>query len=528
MSSETLTPQKPDTSAQPADRLLRPDDLRDWFLQHAGAISVDTKQTAGSEWSEHFRHLREQALQNLANVNFPGRKTESWRYTSIQPLIAAINALSVESTALSADKLATQAEEPTSQQSIDGADEDQAEAAHTDKVAALIDQADLIIRLDGDGLSSLQSTSEEATNLFSATLRQDAAGHSTSMAEYSQLSASGTSKDVGTSGMIGVYGDRVPIGYYPFVDLNTAFLSNYLEIDCVAADAETTAPTQERVLKILLLNETTGSSGDRSDFLFQNHSRVLLKLGRFARVELTEVLTDAAAGSEAEQRNGTFDSLVLEASLDDSSVLHHYRFSAVAAQHSSYSAGFVKLGRDARYLFNGQSTGSALCRTDLTVNLAASGAYAAINATMLLSGERRCDYHTCLEHSAAHAESDEQVRSLVDDSARAVFNGRIYIHPHAQKTRAEMNNRNLLMSPKAEVDTKPELEIYADDVLCAHGATIGQLDAGAVFYCKSRGIDEQDARALLSEAFIVETINLMPGQAQQNLALGILKEFQKR
>jgi Fe-S cluster assembly protein SufD len=117
------------------------------------------------------------------------------------------------------------------------------------------------------------------------------------------------------------------------------------------------------------------------------------------------------------------------------------------------------------------------------------------------------DYHTCVEHAVPHCTTDEVFRGIVADEARAVFNGRIHIHPDAQKTRAELSNRNLLTSAHAEVDTKPELEIYADDVQCAHGATVAQLDDTSLHYLRTRGIAEDEARVMLSFGFINEVID---------------------
>jgi Fe-S cluster assembly protein SufD len=125
----------------------------------------------------------------------------------------------------------------------------------------------------------------------------------------------------------------------------------------------------------------------------------------------------------------------------------------------------------------------------------------------LLRKEEHVDYHTCIEHASPHCTTDEVFRGIIGDSASAVFNGRIHIHPDAQKTRAELSNRNLLTSAQAEINTKPELEIYADDVQCAHGATIAQLDPQMMHYLKTRGISSEEAEIMLSYGFINEVID---------------------
>jgi len=118
--------------------------------------------------------------------------------------------------------------------------------------------------------------------------------------------------------------------------------------------------------------------------------------------------------------------------------------------------------------------------------------------------------HATVEHTLPHGQTVENVRGIVGGEAKAVFNGRIHIHPHAQKTDAQLNNRNLLLSNRAEVDTKPDLEIYADDVRCAHGATVAQMEEKALYYLQSRGIDRRRAQAMLTFGFINELLEQMP------------------
>jgi len=136
-----------------------------------------------------------------------------------------------------------------------------------------------------------------------------------------------------------------------------------------------------------------------------------------------------------------------------------------------------------------------------------------LNVIYLLDGRELFDLHSSFEHTAAHGTSDQNIRCIVADHANAVFNGRIHIHRDAQKILASMNNRNLLMSDDAQVNTKPELEIYADDVRCAHGVTIAEIDEEAMFYLQSRGISRSDAQVMLSFGFINELVDQMPNIA---------------
>ena len=136
------------------------------------------------------------------------------------------------------------------------------------------------------------------------------------------------------------------------------------------------------------------------------------------------------------------------------------------------------------------------------------------------------DYHTNIQHWVPHCTSNEIFRGIISDQAKAVFNGRIHIHPQAQKTLAELSNKNLLTSNKAEINTKPELEIYADDVKCAHGATVSQLNANALYYLQSRGVSRADAQVMMSFGFINELLQAVEQEAvRQYLSPKLAKLF---
>jgi Fe-S cluster assembly protein SufD len=157
--------------------------------------------------------------------------------------------------------------------------------------------------------------------------------------------------------------------------------------------------------------------------------------------------------------------------------------------------------------------GSELKRIDLAVEYTGPGAHCDLNGIYLLRGSEHVDYHSTIEHAVPHCTTDEVFRGIIGDEARAVFNGRIHIHPDAQKTRAELSNKNLLTSASAEINTKPELEIYADDVQCAHGATVAQLDEGMLHYLRTRGVGRDEAEVMLSYGFINELVEALDNEA---------------
>ena len=160
--------------------------------------------------------------------------------------------------------------------------------------------------------------------------------------------------------------------------------------------------------------------------------------------------------------------------------------------------------------------GSELSRLDVDIIHAAEHAHAKMNAVYLLGYKEHFDLHTNIEHTMPNGTSEENARGIVGDKARATFNGRIHIHRDAQKTLAELNNRNLLLSRGGQINTKPELEIYADDVQCAHGATVAEISDEALYYLLSRGINKSKALVMLNFGFIQELVNQMPNKALAN------------
>jgi Fe-S cluster assembly protein SufD len=171
--------------------------------------------------------------------------------------------------------------------------------------------------------------------------------------------------------------------------------------------------------------------------------------------------------------------------------------------------------------------GGKLRRHDLIVKLLGEGANTVMNGICITQAEQHYDNHSIIEHVAPHCDSEQTYRSMAAGESQSVFNGRILIHRNAQKSNANMSNKNLLLSAGAEIDTKPELEIYADDVKCAHGATIGQLDKEALFYLVSRGIDKEEAASMLSLGFINELVQRIPVEALKAIVLERIKLFLK-
>jgi len=191
----------------------------------------------------------------------------------------------------------------------------------------------------------------------------------------------------------------------------------------------------------------------------------------------------------------------------------HYKLQEESIKAFHVATLQVHQGRDSRFASHSISFGGQLVRNDINVLLDAEGAGCTLNGLFMASGRQHVDYHTRVDHAKPNGTSEEVYKGILDGRARGVFNGRVKVHPDAQKTDARQSNKNLLLSRDAEIDTKPELEIYADDVKCSHGATVGQLDEHVLYYLRSRGIGEAQARGLLTYGFakdILDRVDLAP------------------
>ena len=240
---------------------------------------------------------------------------------------------------------------------------------------------------------------------------------------------------------------------------------------------------------------------------FSVNARLLVVLESGAEATLVEHYDSAT------DVQNSFTNAVTEIRLGANAQLQHYRLQLMQEDALHVGAVHTDLGRDARYQSFHVSLGSRLSRNDLVVNHTEGGSHCEMHGVYVPQHQQLVDFHSCIEHAVAHCTSNEIFRGIMNDSAKAVFNGRIHIHPQAQKTLAELSNKNLLLTNKAEINTKPELEIYADDVKCAHGATVAQLEEKALFYLQSRGISRDEAEVMLSFGFINELLEAQPHDA---------------
>ncbi|MGO9010930.1 MAG: Fe-S cluster assembly protein SufD [Bryobacteraceae bacterium] len=201
-----------------------------------------------------------------------------------------------------------------------------------------------------------------------------------------------------------------------------------------------------------------------------------------------------------------FTNAVTEIVAGEGAVVDHYKVQRELPEAFHVATMQVALGRSANFTTHNISLGGALVRNDIGVTMS-EGAEATVNGLYLVNGTEHVDNHTVIDHAKPHGTSHELYKGILDGHASAVFNGRIIVRKDAQKTDSKQTNKNLVLSDDAVIDTKPELQILADDVRCTHGATIGQLDAESLFYLQSRGIGREQARTLLTQAFAQDIID---------------------
>ncbi len=232
------------------------------------------------------------------------------------------------------------------------------------------------------------------------------------------------------------------------------------------------------------------------------HPRTLIIAGENSHAAIVEDYVTLGEGT-------TFTNALTELVAGDGSVVQHYAIEREAPQAFHVCTLRSQQGRSSSVTSHSLLLGGGLVRRNLNPALAGEGAECVINGLFMAKGQQHMDNYMLVEHLSPHCDSRQYFKGILDDKAHGVFHGRIVVHKDAQKTDAKQTNMNLLLSEEAQIDSKPQLEIYADDVKCTHGATVGQIDDDAIFYLRTRGIPRASARALLLFAFAGEMLQRM-------------------
>ncbi|MEO8599590.1 MAG: Fe-S cluster assembly protein SufD [bacterium] len=398
--------------------------------------------------------LRSAALENFAQNGFPTLHDEEWKYT---------NVAAIEKHAFLALP--------------DGGKHDASNAASDGTITALVqelaltkDTGHLLVFHNGRHASALSAPGQLPAGVVLGSLADALKQSPEALEPY-------LSKN-----------DRQTV----FGALNTAFMADgaYLHLP------------RDTVLEqpVHLLFITTGSGADADAAApFSIHPRNLIVAEAGAQATVIEHY----AGPDGVVY---FTNVVTQIFTAENAAIAHYKLQQEAAQAFHIAGIHAAQQRNSRLESHSITLGAALARNDITTAFNAPGSEATLNGLYLVGGKQHVDNHTRIDHLQPGCTSHEYYRGVLDGRARAVFNGKVIVHPGAQKTNAHQSNHNLLLSRDAEIDTKPQLEIYADDVQCTHGATIGQIDEDQLFYLRSRGVEETMARALLVHAFAHDVI----------------------
>jgi len=386
---------------------------------------------------EWLKSLRETGSGQFQAHGFPTRKDEAWKYTGLGVLEQSGVQLALASDTGSSDVVFP---------------------------SPLIDSGVHIKMLDGQMLEQSGELPEglkvmALSDVFAETLDSDIGGLQSLLESLPATS----SKSASTDG---------------FSALNTATLNAGVLVH-VAAGTDGGS---------LLLNWSSVTAKEPRLF----NSRICIMLEAGAKLELLE---------QYESPNANTSNVVVQIDLSKDASLQHIRFQQDSDTAVLITRTEVSQQDESEYHYYGFDLGGRLVRHDLHTSLLGRAAKSGLNGVYLLDGNRHVDNHARVDHMAMGGYSEQYFRGIAGGSGRAVFNTAVCVHEGADETEARQSNANILLSARAEVDTKPELEIYADEVIASHGATVGQLDEQAVFYMRSRGLSEKQARQLLTTAF---------------------------
>ncbi|MGB5164907.1 MAG: Fe-S cluster assembly protein SufD [Woeseiaceae bacterium] len=288
----------------------------------------------------------------------------------------------------------------------------------------------------------------------------------------------------------------------PLADLNTALLHDGLKIT-VTGDVQ-------KPIGILITDTAHDSVG-------VSQARVDIDLSAGASASIIEYHVSAGSGAH-------FANSVVTLTLGSNATARYVRLQDRARHHCQTGRTTVSLQQDATLEHAAFDLGGQLVRNDLFIDIAGAGACATFNGLYIAGDGQHIDNHTRIDHSVGPAESRQEYRGILKGKARCVWNGKAIVHVGADGTDASQANHNLLLSRKAEIDAKPELEIYTDDVKCSHGTTVGQLDETALFYLQTRGLDKQHATRVMTHAFAAEIIKQTPVEVVHDIIASKVEE----
>ena len=416
----------------------------------------------GPDW---LQTLRKQGMTRFESLGFPSTKNEDWHFTSVAPIAEKTFALA-----------SVAGDEETKDRR--GASRRKGDATNAAGISARQLEKFTFGEQDWHTLVFVNGVLSDDLSSFAGL------GAGVRVSSLARAIASGAEVVERNLGRIAKFDQHA------FTALNTAFISDGAFIEL---QPETVV---EQPIHLLFVSDGDGVSHPRNLVVAGRHSRAVV-IESYVSVRDSEYFTNA----------------VTEIVVGDGAHIDHYKIQRES--ESAFHVGTVQAreSRDSQLHSFSFATGGSLARTNIYTSLDGDAATCTLNGLYLTDGIQHIDNQTSIEHIAPNCPSHEVYKGVLDGRSHGVFNGKVYVHPEAQKTDGKQSNNNLLLSPTARVDTKPQLEIFADDVKCTHGATVGRLDELAMFYLNSRGIGRETARTLLTYAFaadVLETIELEP------------------
>lgn len=428
------------------------------------------RQPPGPDW---LQILRKKGMARFEALGFPTTKNEDWHFTSVAPIVERIFRLATLEAAKGADGGATDRRE-SSRRKDDTASSAGVKRSDLDRFNFGENGWHTLVFVNGVLSEDLSSGAGLGNSVRASSLAH--------------------AIKAGTGSIERHLGKIAKFEQHTFTALNTAFINDGAFIE-LAADA-----IVEQPIHLVFISDGEGVS----------HPRNLIVAGRHSRATVIESYVSLGD-------SGYFTNAVTEISVGEGAHLDHYKIQRESEHAFHVGTVQIREARDSRLHSFSFAVGGSLARTNIYTSLDGDAATCTLNGLYLADGTQHIDNQTSIEHIAPNCPSHEVYKGVLDGRSHGVFNGKVYVHPEAQKTDGKQSNNNLLLSPSARVDTKPQLEIFADDVKCTHGATVGRLDEMAMFYLNSRGIGRETARTLLTYAFaadVLETIELEPLKKQ--------------
>jgi Fe-S cluster assembly protein SufD len=296
-----------------------------------------------------------------------------------------------------------------------------------------------------------------------------------------------------------------PAGGQVFVDLNTAFFQDVVVIE-IAPRVVLADPLHVVFVSV---------PGARPGLVAP---RLVINAGEQSQASILESYADSSRGQ-------TLVAAVTDVFVAAEANVDHVKLQRQASSSFHLATMFARLGRSATFRSHSLTLGGRIARNDIIAVLDGEGAECTLNGLYVAGGECLVDNHTTIDHAKPHCPSHEVYKGILTGRARAVFNGKIMVREDAQKTDAKQTNKALLLTDEAQINTKPQLEIFADDVKCTHGAAIGQLDEDAMFYLKARGIGTVAARNMLIHAFAGEVLDGIRTEPVRRTAMSLVEEM---